>query len=351
MNFKNFIVYLRQALTHQFKSLTNGKYNFNTILAAFAFVGIIAGLFLIYFGLRPPRTAQPITTPAASYYKNFIAGSGIIESKSENIQLGALVGGVVEQIYVKVGTKVIAGTPLFSLDARQARDDVAIQEAVVAQAQANLLQLEASLKDAKDKYQIAKNISDRRAISRDDFLTRENAYLIAQSAYETGKTNLMVAKANLKKSQTNLEILTIKAPIDCEVLQINVHPGEFAQAGPLTTPLMLIGNMSDIHVRINVDETDAWRFSPGASAIAYLRGNSAFRIDLEFDHLEPFVLPKTALTGEPTERVDVRVLQPIYKFKSAPPVAAYVGQQVDVFIEVPESLAYEKFFPKIGNGK
>ena len=188
---------------------------------------------------------------------------------------------------------------------------------------------------------MAKNIKDRRAISRDDYMARENAFLIAQSAYQTAQADLNVAHTSLQTSQTNFDLLTVRAPIDCEILQINVHPGEFAQSGSLSTPLMLVGNVKDMHVRINIDENDAWRFDPGAPAIAYLRGNSSFRIELAFDHLEPYVLPKRSLTGDSSERVDIRVLQPIYKFKSKPPIAVYIGQQVDVFIEVPESLSFE----------
>jgi HlyD family secretion protein len=52
--------------------------------------------------------------------------------------------------------------------------------------------------------------------------------------------------------------------------------------------------------------------------------------------VEPYVTPKTSLTGSSTERVDTRVLQVIYSFdRNALP--AYVGQQMDVFIETPEA--------------
>jgi HlyD family secretion protein len=51
--------------------------------------------------------------------------------------------------------------------------------------------------------------------------------------------------------------------------------------------------------------------------------------------VEPYVTPKTSLTGSSTERVDTRVLQVIYSF--APhALPAFVGQQMDVFIETPE---------------
>jgi hypothetical protein len=50
--------------------------------------------------------------------------------------------------------------------------------------------------------------------------------------------------------------------------------------------------------------------------------------------VEPFVVPKKSLTGDTTERVDTRVLQVIYQFDPAGKPPLFVGQQVEVFIDV-----------------
>jgi len=63
-------------------------------------------------------------------------------------------------------------------------------------------------------------------------------------------------------------------------------------------------------------------------------GNPAISVPLTFVRFEPYVLPKRSLTGDTTERVDTRVLQAIYKFAPGE-FPAFVGQQVDVFIEAP----------------
>ena len=120
--------------------------------------------------------------------------------------------------------------------------------------------------------------------------------------------------------------------VDGEVLQVKVRPGEYAQAGPLATPLMLLGDVSKVHVRVDIDENDAWRFRPGAKAQAFVRGNRDLQAALEFVRVEPYVVPKRSLTGESTERVDTRVLQVLYSFDPRE-LPVYVGQQMDVFVE------------------
>jgi hypothetical protein len=50
--------------------------------------------------------------------------------------------------------------------------------------------------------------------------------------------------------------------------------------------------------------------------------------------VDPYVIPKRALTGSVFERVDTRVLQVIYKITAVPAgLVPWCGQQVEVFIE------------------
>jgi hypothetical protein len=97
---------------------------------------------------------------------------------------------------------------------------------------------------------------------------------------------------------------------------------------------MVLGNVDTLHVRVDIDENDAWRLDKGAPATAYVRGNRNLNTPIKFVRVEPYVVPKRSLTGESTERVDTRVLQALYSFEPGK-LPVYVGQQMDVFIEAP----------------
>jgi len=120
--------------------------------------------------------------------------------------------------------------------------------------------------------------------------------------------------------------------VDGQVLQVKVHLGEFAPTGALPTPLILLGNVDKLHVRVDVEEHEASRVQPGAKAIAAVRGNADLKTPLTFVRFEPFVVPKKSLTGDSTERVDTRVLQVIYRIEDRN-LPFFVGQQMDVFID------------------
>ena len=146
---------------------------------------------------------------------------------------------------------------------------------------------------------------------------------------------LAQTRAQLAAAATELDKLTVRAPVDGQVLQLKVHLGEYAPTGVLAKPLIMFGNVDVLHLRVDVDENDAWRIKSGAAAMASLRGSKDISTPLKFVGFEPYVVPKVSLTGDSSERVDTRVLQVIYSFdRGERPI--FVGQQMDVFIDAPE---------------
>jgi len=318
------------------------KINLNRILTVIAIIGILSGIYMLVMDLRPVPVSQPIIPPSISPYKHFISGAGIIESASENIGLGTMVSAVVTKVLVKKGEIVTQGTPLFNLDSRQAVADLQVKLAQLESAKTGLEQAMASLKLAEDEFKLVDVLTDKRGVTKDELITRQDNVIIAKAGVDNAKALIKTAEAQVKEAQVLVGFYTVYAPIDCEIMQINVHPGEYAATNPLTiattapsapTPqaLMLIGNVDTYHVRVDVDENDAWRFKKDEPAVVFLRGNPEYHTDLKFQYIEPYVIPKASLTGDPTESVDTRVLQVIYSFDpKAMPV--YLGQEVDVYI-------------------
>ena len=304
-------------------------------LPVLAAVGFAFGVYSVVQGNRPVAVAPPVAEPANSPYPAFIAGAGIIEAKSQNISVGTPLGGIVVQVVVKVGDKVKAGDILFRIDDREALAELGVRKANLAKAKALVGEAEASVSDTKALLTLIESVTDRRAISVEDLDRRRNAHLIAKAHLESARAQVLQTEAELAATQTTLNRLTVRAPVAGEVLQVNIRPGEFAQAGVGGMPLMVLGNLDQLHIRVDIDENDAWRFRKEGKAIAYLRGNRTFKTDLTLVWVEPYVVPKKSLTGDSTERVDTRVLQALYSFDRAS-MPAYVGQQMDVFIESPE---------------
>jgi multidrug efflux pump subunit AcrA (membrane-fusion protein) len=304
------------------------KYTLPILAAA----GFLFASYTVVNSNKPVPIAPALVEPSSAPYANFIAGAGIIEPKNENIAIGSPFARLVSKVAVKVGDKVTAGTPLFYLDDRENQAELTMRKADLAKAKADVLVAKANVSDTQSLFDLANAVSDSRAISGEEILKRRNALMIAKAKLESATAFVEQAQAAILQTETTLERLIVRAPIDSNVLQVNVRPGEFATAGALSKPLLILGDLKTLHVRVDIDENDAWRFDKNAKAIGYLRGNRDFKVDLQFAYVEPFVIPKKSLTGDSTERVDTRVLQALYQFNPKE-LSAYVGQQMDIFIE------------------
>lgn len=301
-------------------------------LPILATAGFLFAAYTVVNSNKPVPIAPALVEPSSAPYANFIAGAGIIEPKNENIAIGSPLARLVSKVAVKVGEKVKSGTPLFYLDDRENQAELAMKKADLAKAKADVFVAKANVADTQSLFDLANSVSDSRAISGEEVLKRRNALSVAKAKLESANAFIEQAQAAILQTETTLERLIVRAPIDGDVLQVNVRAGEFASAGALSKPLLILGDLKTLHVRVDIDENDAWRFDKNAKAVAYLRGNRQFKVDLQLAYVEPFVVPKKSLTGDSTERVDTRVLQALYQFNPKD-LSAYVGQQMDVFIE------------------
>jgi len=288
------------------------------LIPVLAVLGVILAIWTVKQGAKPVIPAKPVADPPKVAFANKISGAGIVEASTRNISIGTHIPGIVSRVYVKVAQRVKTGNPLFSIDDRARRADLMVREAKVLEAQA-------ILQDLKAQLVVVENVKDPRAISIDDLNKRRYAVQAAEARLEN-------AKAETHAARVDLDLLTVRSPITGEVLQVNIRPGEFAPGGVTAQPLILLGNLDRLHVRVDIDENDAWRFSKESPAVAYIRGNSKLKVGLRFEYVEQYVIPKRSLTGESTERVDTRVMQAVYSFDRGE-LEVIPGQLMDVFID------------------
>ena len=306
----------------------------NKIIPLMAVAGLLLAVSVAFTSQKKTIMPKPAAQPAKAPYASYIGGAGIIEANTTNISVGTSIAGVVKELYVKVGDRIEKGTPLFKIDDRELTADLAVKEAAQVKARASLVEAQAALVDYRSQYALVQHMTDNRAVSIDDLQKKKNAVLLYEAKLESAKAALKSAEMDVEYTKSSIERLTVRASVKGEVLQVNIRPGEYAATGVLDTPLMRIGNMDQLYVRVDIDENDAWRFKSGSLATVFIRGNSSLSADLAFVRVEPYVTPKKSLTGSSNERVDTRVLQVIYSFERKK-LPAYGGQQVDVFIEAP----------------
>ena len=340
------------------------------ILPIISVLGIGLAVYLVYKQSRPAPNAPPSGQPTKSPFSNRVAGSGLVEPATEIMNIGTSIPGTVQSVSVKEGQLVKKGDILFTIDQRdtvaqlgaaKAKLEVANRKVEqlksmphaedVDRATAIVAQRQSAVNDATLRLERLNAVEDQSAISANERPTRMFEMSLTKSRLDEAKSELArmmkgtypedlavavaeakVADADVGMLQTDLSQSEVKAPIDGTVLRVNARAGEFAATGTLREGLVVMGQLTPLHIRVDVDELDAWRFDPKGKAVAMLRGGKVVEFPIEYVRTVPVVIPKRTLTGENSERIDTRVMEIIYRFTQDNP-QVLPGQLLDVYID------------------
>ena len=363
------------------------------VLPLVALLGIVVGVGAVYTTAKKDKESPvsvPLLDPPQKPAKivQAIYGLGLVEAQRENIPIGTAVPGVVLEVFVdgrpgydpphkKVGDRVRKGEPMFRIDDRDLKAELKIRESSLRAAVAQLHRLEqmpraedlppaiaavdearARLFDSEAAYNRDLNLFQKKMLAASDFdkdrytmqaarasLAKAEADLAKLKA-GAWKEDIEVQRAAVEQAQSQidsikimLERLIVRAPVDGEILQVNVRPGQIATLA-WKEPMIVLGEVNRLHVRVDIDENDLYRFREGMPAWANMKGRTEPRFPLEFVRIEPYVIPKKSLTGDNSERVDTRALQVLYALPDQRPAKVYVGQQMEVFLALGEDEKY-----------
>jgi HlyD family secretion protein len=293
-----------------------------------------------------------------------MAAPGRVEPVSGEVRIVAPVVGVVGEVLVKANDTVFAGEPLIRLTDKEALARLAAAEVQVAlrkrvrndesatakaaarrKAEDAVADAERAVSEARsslDKAAVARRVdrsSDadveaaRSALTRaQDRLNQQKAELRrieADSPLPTqAEGQLNIARSELLVIEAAVDKMTIRAPVAGTVLQMNAKAGELASPSA-TQPLLVLGDVSALRVRAEVDERDIEEIKVGQPVIVR---PVAFR-EREFAGTVSFIArlvePGRNSARGPRNPADVGVVEVLVDLPDPGPLS--VGMKADVY--------------------
>src|SRR5580704_1946588 len=183
------------------------------------------------------------------------------------IAVKAQIGGELTKVLFREGDDIHKGQQLFEIDPRpyqqaidQAQAAVEKDNALIAQAQANLARdrvQTANAKEQADRYEaLAKDgliSKDQNSTYQTTFNSQNEALRADEAAINSAKASLNVDKAALETAKLNLSYCFIKSPIDGRAGSLLVQAGNLVKAND-TTALVNINQVMPIDVSFSVPE-------------------------------------------------------------------------------------------------
>lgn len=187
---------------------------------------------------RPPA---PVTVAAATArdVPVYLDAVGKMVAR-EVVSVQPQVSGRITKIHFTDGADVKVGDLLFTVDPRPF-------QAQLHQAEANLAQAEAALGLAKVNFARVQNVSDPRAISRQDFDAKKSAVETAEAAVQQGR-------AAVESARLDLDYCTIRSPINGRAGQRAIDVGNVVTAN--SGSLLVIQRLDPIYADFTIPEKD-----------------------------------------------------------------------------------------------
>ncbi|AAK65266.1 efflux RND transporter periplasmic adaptor subunit [Sinorhizobium meliloti] len=239
--------------------------------------------------------------------------------------LHAPLRGQLQRITAEVGDVVKAGetqlaqiepAPPAFLDVRtEAELQAAVEAARAAHnlAAAELNKAKADLTFAEGERARARQLIERRTISQRTLEDAERSYHVAQANLATAEAALKVREHELHQARSRLlsrqeirslredcECMPVTAPVSGVVLQVMRRSEGVVEAG---TPLLDIGDPTDLEIVVNFLSEDAVRIRPGQRAIITDWGGEDLNAVVR--RIEPFGQTQVSALGIEEQRVDV----------------------------------------------
>jgi HlyD family secretion protein len=252
-----------------------------------AAIVLAGGGYGVMAALRPNRSIDPSKLGAVERgdLARVVVATGKIQPLSK-ADIKSKASGIVKKIYVDYGDRVKQGQILAELDKIQL-------EAIMREAHANLQAAEAARDSAKATLERNKvdaqgpdvpflKLSMERAeqeyregvVAKSVVEDAQKNYQLALNRQMSAQTNLTVSKADIAKAEAQaaqakaalenaeegLRNSTIVSPIDGLVLSRDVNVGDAVSSilvlGSQATPIMTLGDVSEVYVQGKVDEAD-----------------------------------------------------------------------------------------------
>ena len=231
----------------------------------------LAGIALVIFGRGEQAIAVTVEEVSKRTITQTVSAVGKIQPETE-VKISSQTSGELIFLGVKEGERVKARQLL----ARINPDIVETQlEQVKASVEAAKIDIDARASEkerATNDFYRAKELFDKKFISKQEFDNYKASYDLAMSSYRAAMARYEQAKATLRQFERSLARTSIYSPIDGVVTSLSVELGEKVVGTEMMmgTEMMRISDLNVMNAAVDVDENDIVYLKLGDTAYVEL---------------------------------------------------------------------------------
>jgi ABC exporter DevB family membrane fusion protein len=319
--------------------------------------------------MHRPKEVSAASSPATASPVRTVAAAGRVEPYGEEVRLASELDGRLKRVLVEEGDRVRTGQVVAELDNGDFIARVSLAKATIAEREAAVERLvngsrkqergeqRAAVREAEvvvDNARVERDrrqqLLDRGAISRTEFDTADREYRVSVARLEAvrerqslvddqtrpedlarARAEVAAARARLDEAEALLSKTIIRSPIAGVVLRKKLKAGESVSSKG-EPPILTLGEVAKLRIRVDVDEHDVAKVALHQAAWVTAPAYGDRKFTGRVVQIGQALGRKNVRTDEPTERVDVKILETLVELD--PGQQLPVGLRVDAFIQV-----------------
>lgn len=233
-----------------------------------------------YFGHAVEQQRYKLAQVETGALTATVAATGTL-NPVVSVQVGSQVSGQIKEIFADFNSEVQARQLIARIDpetfeykVRQAAADLEAATAAALTQRADIMRVEAILRDAERDYVRKKNLVEKKFISPAELDKAESVFDTARAQLEVARAQAQngaaVVKqrmAQLAQARVDLGRTEIRSPVNGIVVKRSVDAGQTVAASLQAPELFVIArNLTDMQVETSIDEADVGRIQLGQQA-------------------------------------------------------------------------------------
>lgn len=233
---------------------------------------VITGATLLRGGSAAATPVRVATVVKRDVIHHVLA-QGKVRARTQ-VDVASEIGGRVAQVDVEVGDVVKAGDPLFSLDAEQLENAVEQLRVGVSGATALKTRAELGVAEAERAVQRDRSLREKGVLAEEQLKVGESRVALSRAELDSASSQLERVRLDLSRARDALRRARVTAPSAGTVVAVGVEVGQvvsavqglagesglsgfgFAGGGTSSSAPVILADLSELQLRLDVDELD-----------------------------------------------------------------------------------------------
>src|SRR5687767_11943078 len=180
----------------------------------------------------------------------------------QTVEIGSPVTGLLDKVLVRRSDRVAKGQVIATLESRAEQASAELAR-LKAEALGPTRTAESKIEFSKRKFQRRKEMAAEKLMSAQERDDAEAELKLAEAELQSAKESRQIARIEYEQQRSQLNLRTIRSPIDGVVVEQILYPGEIVEPGGNKKAILKLAQLDPLRVHVVLPMSAFGKVNPG----------------------------------------------------------------------------------------